>query len=122
VVPSYNDQGVLAVREYRAAMDKFKPMPTFVSGYDLGGNPYSFGSLEGYISGRAFVTILNKAGKELTRESFLAAAEQMGQFDLGLGAMAEFSATRHQALNYVWLTYAAAEGWMPVDPRASVIK
>jgi branched-chain amino acid transport system substrate-binding protein len=83
---------------------------------------HSFGSLEGYLSARAFLAVLEKTGPGLTRMSFYAAAEGMGQFDLGVGAMAEFSPTRHQALDKVWFTYATADGWKPTESPSSVIR
>jgi branched-chain amino acid transport system substrate-binding protein len=124
VVPHYEDTTVPAVRDYRAAIDKYNPTapPGFT---DSGYNPaskYSFGSLEGYVSARALVAVLTKAGHDLDRKSAYAAAESMGQFDLGLGVPAELSATRHQALDRVWFTYATRDGWKPTDKPASVLK
>jgi hypothetical protein len=66
--------------------------------------------------------VLQKAGPELTRKSFLQAAESMGKFDLGLGVPAELSATRHQALDKVWFTYATTEGWQGVENPAGVLR
>ena len=43
----------------------------------------SFGSLEGYIAGRLTAAVLERAGKDPTRESFLNALVDTGTFDIG---------------------------------------
>src|SRR6185369_11181827 len=83
---------------------------------------YSFGSLEGFLNARALLAVLQKAGPDLTRRGFFTAAESMGKFDLGVGAPAELSATRHQALDKVWFTYATPEGWHGVENPAGAIQ
>lgn len=129
VVPSYNDTSLPLVREYRAAMDRFRPsVPERVGGLPYAGEyrpeaAYSFGSLEGYLNARAFLAVLRKTGRALTRESFLAAADGMGRFDVGLGAVqAELGPQRHQALDAVWFTKATASGWVDVSDVSAVVR
>ncbi len=121
VVPAYQDASLPAVKQYRAAMDAFGlPAPEGVGdGSYKAPAQYSFGSLEGYLSARAFLAVLTRAGPALTRPGFVQAAEAMGSFDLGLGVPAEFSAQRHQALDKVWFTTASPTGWVAtLDPKA----
>jgi branched-chain amino acid transport system substrate-binding protein len=124
VVPLYNDTSVALVKEYRAVMDKYNP--TVPAGVGDGSyqpkDKYSFGSLEGFVSAKAMLAVLNKVGVGLTRKSFYAAAEGMGPFDLGLGTPAELSASRHQALDRVWFTYATTDGWKNTDDLKAVIR
>jgi ABC-type branched-subunit amino acid transport system substrate-binding protein len=124
VVPGYDEVTLRGVQEYRAAMDKFNPtLPAGIG--DRSYQPparYSFGSLEGYLSARAFLSVLEKAGQELTRKRFIQAAEAMGAFDLGLGAPAELSASRHQALDKVWFSVVTPSGWRMTANPASVLK
>jgi len=124
VVPFYDDVSVPAVRDYRSAIAKYAPSaPVGVGdGNYKPGKPHSFGSLEGFISARAFLVVLDKTGAKLTRQSFFEAAEKLGRFDLGVGVPAELSPTRHQALDKVWWTYAATDKWKPVDDPSTVIK
>ncbi len=124
VVPEYDDTSAPAVVAYRAAIAKYHPdVPLGVSdGTYHPVSPYSFGSLEGYLSAEAFLDVLEKAGRELTRHGFYEAAQSMGRFDLGVGAMAELSPTRHQVLDKVWFTYATPDGWKPTDVPGSVLK
>ena len=124
VVPPFSDTSLPLVRDYRAAMDKYRPVVPRGVG-DQSYRPasrYSFGSLEGFLNARAFLAVLQKAGPDLTRRSFFVAAESMGKFDLGAGAPLELSGTRHQALEKVWFTYATTEGWKGVERPAEVIQ
>jgi branched-chain amino acid transport system substrate-binding protein len=118
VVPSYEDRDIPFIARYRAAMEKHDPgLPTAGDGSYKPVGKYSFGSVEGYLSARAFLAVLDKAGTDLTRTGFYLAAEHMGRFDLGLGEPLEFSPTRHQALSAVWFTVVTPQGWRSVrDP------
>ncbi len=124
VVPSYTDTTIPLVRQYRAAMDKYRPaLPDGVG--DGSYKPtasYGFGSLEGYLNGKVFLAVLQKTGPDLTRRKFYETAEHMGRFDVGLGVPLEFSPSRHQALDKVWFTYASAQGWSPTDDPARALK
>jgi len=112
VVPSYLDNAPMA-RSYRAAIDRYSP--TVPAGVGDGSyrptSPYSFSSFEGYVAAKAFLAILQRSGKDLTRRRFYEAAEAMGSFELGLGVKAELSASRHQVLDKVWLTTVTPGGW-----------
>ena len=46
----------------------------------------------------------------------------MGPFDLGVGAPAEFSKERHQALDKVWFTVATKSGWKSTDDPMATVK
>jgi ABC-type branched-subunit amino acid transport system substrate-binding protein len=124
VVPHYEDTTIPAVRDYRAAIARLDPKvpPIAAGGSYHPASPYSFGSLEGYVSARALVKVLEKAGRNLTRQSAYRAAESLGKFDLGVGAEAALSGERHQALDAVWLMTATAGGWKPTDDPASVLR
>ena len=123
VVPFYDDVSVKLVRDYRAAMDRYNPTQPNGSGTSqyMPKAKYSFGSLEGYLSARVFLQVLQKAGKDLTRRRFYQAAESMGRFDVGLGVPAELSASRHQALDTVWFTAVGKTGWTPVRAPAAAL-
>jgi ABC-type branched-subunit amino acid transport system substrate-binding protein len=124
VVPPYDDATIPAVRDYRAAIGTFNPtVPAAATdgGYSPG-SPFSFGSLEGYVSARTLVKVLQKAGRDLTRQSAYRAAESLGKFDLGIGAEAVLSPERHQALEAVWFMTATAKGWKPTAKPASVLR
>lgn len=114
VVFSPHDKTNHMVDEYQTAIDRYKPTkpegaePSYVPKHT-----YSFGSLEGYVSARAFTAVLDALQGELTREAFIKTAETMGPMDLGMRAEAQFTPTDHQLLDTVWLTYASESGWLP---------
>ena len=124
VVPYYKDASIPAVRSYQAAIDKYQPTapPIAADSSYRSTAPYSFGSLEGYVSARALVRVLEKAGHDLTRQAAYKAAESLGSFDLGVGAKGELSPERHQVLDAVWFTTATADGWKAADKPASVLQ
>jgi ABC-type branched-subunit amino acid transport system substrate-binding protein len=124
VVPSYEDRGIPFIARYRAAMERFDPgSPPVGDGSYRPVGKYSFGSVEGYLSARAFLAVLEKTGPDLTRRGFYQAVEGMGRFDLGLGEPLEFSPTRHQALNAVWFTAVTPQGWRSIrDPTPLLVQ
>jgi hypothetical protein len=116
VVPSYFDGRVPIVQSYRAAMDRHGLLlPKAGDGSYKPHGRYSFGSLEGYASARAFLWVLSKTGRTLTRKSFCETAEASGPFDIGLGTPLQFAPGRHQALDKVWLTHVTDAGWATLN-------
>ncbi len=69
----------------------------------------SFASLEGYIAATVFVEGLKKAGKALTRDSFIAALDKLGTLDLR-GYRVKFSPENHNGSSLVELTVLGAGG------------
>jgi ABC-type branched-subunit amino acid transport system substrate-binding protein len=95
VVPSYADESVPVVKEYRDAMDHYRdaimPPDTLVypdgktPGEEYVTLPYSSVSFEGYLDAKMFVAILQRMGANPKRSDLAHAALSMGTFDLGLG-------------------------------------
>ena len=69
----------------------------------------NFSSLEGFIAAKVLVEGLRRAGRDLTRERFVASMEGMNNVDLG-GFNVGFSATNHNASRYVDLSMIGREG------------
>ena len=63
----------------------------------------SFTSLEGYVAARVFVEGLKRAGKDLTRDKFIAALETLSYADIG-GFNVNFTPKSHNGSIYVDLT------------------
>ena len=91
VVPFPWDKTIPIVLEYRKAMERANA-----------GEP-GFGTLEGYIAAKVTVDGLRKAGKNLTHDSFIAAMEGLGHYDLG-GFRVAFAPGEHNASSFVDLT------------------
>jgi branched-chain amino acid transport system substrate-binding protein len=68
-----------------------------------GKQDYSFTSLEGFIAAKVLVEGLRRTGNDLTREKFIAAMEQMRDYDVG-GYSVTFSPSDHNGSKFVELT------------------
>ncbi len=93
VVPFPWDTSIPAVREYYRIMKKYYPdfKPGFVS-------------LEGFLAAKTLVKILKMAGKDLSWQKVIQAAESLKDYDPGVGIKISFSPTDHQGFEKVWLT------------------
>jgi len=125
VVPSYDDNSVPAVREYREAMDRYRDaiMPPDSLLYP-GGNrkereyaplPYGFISLEGYLNAKLFVGILQRMGGDPRRADLAQTVLNMGDFDLGMGQPLSFGGPtgRRQASDKVYYTVVRDGHFVP---------
>ena len=69
----------------------------------------NFSSLEGFIAAKVLTEGLRRAGKDITRERFVAALEGITNLDLG-GFGVSFSANNHNASKFVDLAMIGREG------------
>jgi len=92
VVPFPWDPSVPVVREYEEAMK--------AAGKEAA---IDFISLEGYLAGKFFCSVLEHVQGELTRDSFVDTIDSVGTFDLG-GITLQFGPGDHQGLDQVWMT------------------
>ena len=90
VMPSPTDASLPLVRQYQADMRA------------AGHSDFDYTDLEGYVDAVVFTEVLKKAGKNLTRDSFIAAAESLNVTSGGLTFA--FSPSNHQALSKIYLT------------------
>lgn len=61
--------------------------------------------LEGFLNAKILVEGLRRAGRPLTRESFLDALESISNFSLGIASPVTFGPKRHQGLESVYFTW-----------------
>jgi ABC-type branched-subunit amino acid transport system substrate-binding protein len=85
------------VKDYQDAMKK------------IDAKNFSYGSMEGYIAAKALVRGLTKAGKDLTREKFIAAMETMKGEDLG-GFNLNYGPDNHNGSGFVDITMLRKDG------------
>lgn len=97
-VPLPQDGSLKLVSDYHNAL----------KAYDSSAKP-GFVSLEGYMVGRVFLTALERAGKDVTRESFLAAVYNGGPIDLG-GVTLTYGDGDNQGMDKVYLTVIQPDG------------
>jgi branched-chain amino acid transport system substrate-binding protein len=124
VVPSYDDDSVPAVREYRKAMDRYRDaiMPPASLLYPDGKRkreyaplPYGFISLEGYLNAKLFVAILQRMGVGARRADLAQTVLNMGDFDLGMGQPLSFGGPtgRRQASDQVYYSVVRDGRFVP---------
>lgn len=82
------------VMEYRELLQKYYP-----------GDKPNFVSLEGFVNAKVLVSMLQNAGRDVTRDALIAAGEAMKDLDIGLGdAKLTFGPDDHQGLDAVYYT------------------
>jgi branched-chain amino acid transport system substrate-binding protein len=85
----------------------------------------SFNNVEGFIAAKAFVEGLRRAGRELTREKFIASLETFDNVDLG-NFYVSFSPTNHNGSKYVGMSVIIGSGGgflpMPNKPTKAAAK
>jgi ABC-type branched-subunit amino acid transport system substrate-binding protein len=126
VVPSYHDDSVPAVREYREAMDRYRDaiMPPDSLLYPQGKTakreyaplPHGFISLEGYLNAKLFVAILRRMGVDPRRADLTSTVLNMGDFDLGIGQPLSFGGdtARRQASDRVYYNVVRDGRFVPL--------
>jgi branched-chain amino acid transport system substrate-binding protein len=126
VVPSYQEDSMPVVHEYREAMERYRDaiMPPDSLIYPDGKTPegeyaplpYSFISFEGYLNAKMFVAILGRMGANPKRSDLAQAALTMGDFDLGLGQKLSFGGPtdRRQASDQVYFTVVRGGQFVPL--------
>ena len=92
VVPTPDSKELLIAWQYREALRKFDPLAET-----------GFVSFEGYLAGRMTVSLLEEAGRELTRAKFMDAMRNMTFDDLD-GFSLQFGTTDNQGSDQVFLT------------------
>ena len=97
VVPYPWGAAVPVVKEYQTLSEK------------AGTKDYDFGAIEGFLVAKVFVEGLKRAGKNLTRETFITEMEKMRDVDLG-GFFVSYSPTNHAGSKFVDLTIIGHDG------------
>lgn len=101
VMPSPDDGTIALVKKYQADLKA------------AGAGETDYTSLEGYVDAVVMVEAMRKAGRELTRASFVAAFETL-QADLG-GVKVEYSARSHQGMKGIFHTVVKGGKPVPVS-------
>lgn len=99
VVPSPWERKSAIAREYQDTFTRRRP-----------GQPFSYGSLEGYVTAKALAQALQLAGPNPTRESFVQGLYKAGQIDLGDGLRASYAPGDHAGLTLVDLAIVTRQG------------
>jgi branched-chain amino acid transport system substrate-binding protein len=95
VMPPYDRTDYPTVGLYRKYLAKYSP-----------GEPPTFTSLEGFVDAMVVVEGLKRAGKDVTREKFIAAIESIHEMNAGLGPrlVLNYGANDHKGFDSVYPT------------------
>ncbi|MBU4504269.1 MAG: ABC transporter substrate-binding protein, partial [Proteobacteria bacterium] len=64
----------------------------------------NFVSFEGFINAKILIEALRRAGRDISRESFIRALESIREHYVGIGASINFGPRDHQGMDDVYLT------------------
>ena len=124
VVPSYEDDAIDVVREYRQLVEKYDPQPPAhleTDGYEP--FTHSFAALEGFLNAKLMAEILRRLEGDPSREGLERAVFTLQDVDLGIGERASFSPDRRQGLLRVYYTvvqdgrFVPLKDWRRFEPR-----
>jgi branched-chain amino acid transport system substrate-binding protein len=99
VVPSPFNEELAAVKEYLNLIKKYYPNDTS-----------NYVALEGFINAKVLVRALQDAGRNLTREKFIAALESMHGVDMGIGKRITYGNLDHAGLEGIYYSKVAKDG------------
>jgi len=117
VVPSFENDSLPAVREYKALLAKHRPqLPEGLGdGNQRGGSTFSFVSLEGFLDAKLLVEVIRRARGEIDRNSLQNAFASINDFDLGIDGNVSYAFGRTQGLNQVYYTRIEKGRLVPLD-------
>lgn len=98
VMPKPGAANLPLIREFHAAMAAHAPQARL-----------SYISLEGFVTAKVLVEALQRSGRQLTREKFVAALESFRNVDLG-GVFLSYTPTDHSGLKRVEITVVDSVG------------
>jgi ABC-type branched-subunit amino acid transport system substrate-binding protein len=114
VVPSYEDQSLASVREYRALLDRHRPAPPNGIAVQTDAPPFTFVGFEGFLNAKLLVEILRRSEGATDRTSIRRAFEGIDALDLGIDAPLDFGPGRRQGLDAVYYTRASGNRFVPL--------
>jgi ABC-type branched-subunit amino acid transport system substrate-binding protein len=113
VPPPIRRDGTVAesAEEFVRLLEKYYP-----------GEEPNFVGFEGYINAKVLVEALRRAGRELSRQSFLAAIASMTDFSLGGDVRLTFGPEDHQGMDKVYFTRLHEGRFLLLEDWAELVK
>jgi ABC-type branched-subunit amino acid transport system substrate-binding protein len=114
VVPSYEDDSLPAVRQYRELMQRYadRSLPFAIPDYVP--QPFSFVSFEGFLNAKVLVQIIRSYGKIPTRDEIHRMMNMAGAIDIGIDTPVVFDSKRHQGLRNTYFTTVVNGRFLPI--------
>jgi ABC-type branched-subunit amino acid transport system substrate-binding protein len=110
VPPPWETALLPAAQEYSVLLERYFP-----------GETPSFAGFEAFVNAKVLVQALWRTGREVTREKYIEAIEQMDFYSPGIGSNINFGKLDHQGLHDVYLTavrngrLALVKDWSEID-------
>jgi ABC-type branched-subunit amino acid transport system substrate-binding protein len=115
VVPSHTQTELPAVKLYQKLLKKHAPRtPPGLADPAYEPFEHSFTGLEGFLSARLVVAVLEKMRRDPKRQDLARTAESLGTIRLGLKKPAALGPGRHQALDEVYYTVVEKGRFVPL--------
>lgn len=115
VVPSYEDQSLPSVREYRTLLTRYHPEPPPVATIATPATPeFSFVSFEGFLNAKLLTEVLRRAEGATDRASIRRAFRSLDSLDIGIDVPLTFGPTRNQGLDEVYYTRVSDGRFVPL--------
>jgi ABC-type branched-subunit amino acid transport system substrate-binding protein len=113
VPPPISRDGTVAesAEEFVRLLEKYYP-----------GEEPNFVGFEGYINAKVLVEALRRAGRDLSRQSFLAAIGSMTDFSLGGDVRLTFGPEDHQGMDKVYFTRLHEGRFLLLENWAELVK
>ena len=116
VVPSYDDESLPAVQQFRKAMDKYNPvLPVGVCDETYTPVKYSFVSFEGFLNAKMLVEIISRMGDDIDKAKLKEVVEGIKNFDIGIDTPISFSHLKHDGLDKVYYTTVKQNRFVPLE-------
>jgi branched-chain amino acid transport system substrate-binding protein len=105
VVPSYENEALPVVQEYRGLMEKYQAAPApGLWDTDYKPLPRSFVSFEGFLNAKLLVEVIKRLGPQPSRAQVASTVAGIKELDLGIGRPMSFAADRNQGSDAVFYT------------------
>ena len=116
VVPSYENESLPAVQQYKQVMDKYNPiLPVGVWDETYKPVKYSFVSFEGFLNAKMLVEIFSRMGDNIDKTRLKDVIEGIKDFDIGIDTPISFSQQKHDGLNKVYYTTVKQNRFVPLE-------
>jgi ABC-type branched-subunit amino acid transport system substrate-binding protein len=116
VVPSYEDESLPAVQQFKKVMDKYNPiLPVGVCDETYKPVKYSFVSFEGFLNAKMLVEIISRMGDNIDKAKLQNVVEGIKNFDIGIDTPISFSHQKHDGLDKVYYTTVKQNRFVPLE-------
>ncbi len=116
VVPSYENESLPAVQQYKQVMDKYNPiLPVGVWDETYKPVKYSFVSFEGFLNAKMLVEIFSRMGDNIDKTRLKNVIEGIKDFDIGIDTPISFNHQKHDGLDKVYYTTVKQNRFVPLE-------